>query len=418
MKGEIIALLAVGGLLAAAGCSSSSPSGGGGSGPGSANHLPGPSFVLGAIGSYSGAQSSSIGLVDDTSKVWAKWINDNGGINGHPVKLIVKDDALDPGKALQAAKELVEQDHVQAIVGEHSQIDNVWAKYVQDKGIPVIGGNPTQPSMFTYPNFFPTGASTPANLMALIVQMKENNLKKLGMVYCAEAPVCATLGTLATAISTVVGDVSVAYTGKIAATQPSFTSECLAAKSAGADAFFTADSAPLGPKVASDCQKVGYNPHIVAETTTTSSLWTSAPSVSGALLTAPNANYSDTSVPGIKDFHDAIEKYQPDMLKSPQVGGNDLWAWAGGQLFATAAKNAHLTPSSTPAQIMAAMYTVKDETLNGISPPLTFTKGKPTNITCYFTAKINDGKFESLNDGKPSCLSADLVAGLDKILGG
>ncbi len=66
-------------------------------------------------------------MLGDTGKVqqaWASWTNAHGGINGHPVKMIVKDDAPEPVGGAAVAKELVEQDHVMAI-GDYSLVDRV-----------------------------------------------------------------------------------------------------------------------------------------------------------------------------------------------------------------------------------------------------------------------------------------------------
>ena len=46
-----------------------------------------------------------------------KKINDAGGIDGHPIELVIEDDATDDAKAVAAASKLIEQDEVVAIIG-------------------------------------------------------------------------------------------------------------------------------------------------------------------------------------------------------------------------------------------------------------------------------------------------------------
>ncbi len=48
-----------------------------------------------------------------------KWTNSHGGINGHPVDVVAEyaDDKADPAVGLAAVKDLVENQHVIAIVG-------------------------------------------------------------------------------------------------------------------------------------------------------------------------------------------------------------------------------------------------------------------------------------------------------------
>ena len=74
-----------------------------------------------------------------TEAAFYKCVNDNGGINGRPVQLIVENDELDPAKAGAAATKLIEQDKVLAMAGGFSIIDcPVNQKYYASKGYNVI----------------------------------------------------------------------------------------------------------------------------------------------------------------------------------------------------------------------------------------------------------------------------------------
>ena len=59
----------------------------------------------------------------------------------------------------------------------------------------------------------------------------------------------------------------------------------------------------------------------------------------------------------------------------------------------------HLTSSSTPAQVKKGLYALKNETLDGVAPPLNFTPGKPAFIPCWFSEQVK-GKSTSLNANK------------------
>jgi branched-chain amino acid transport system substrate-binding protein len=56
--------------------------------------------------------------------------------------------------------------------------------------------------------------------------------------------------------------------------------------------------------------------------------------------------------------------------------------------------------------VKKGLYALKNETLGGVAPPLTFTPAKPAFIPCYFTEQVKGGKFASLNGNKPTCLTA------------
>ena len=58
-------------------------------------------------------------------------INEQGGINGRKIKLIVEDSAYDPKKAVLAAQKLVNQDKIFAMIGHIGTAQNLAAMPVQ-----------------------------------------------------------------------------------------------------------------------------------------------------------------------------------------------------------------------------------------------------------------------------------------------
>jgi branched-chain amino acid transport system substrate-binding protein len=77
----------------------------------------GDEIVIGAIFSVTGTGAPLGEPEKATAEMVAKQINDAGGIDGKQVKLIIEDDATADDKAVMAAKKLIEQDKVMAIVG-------------------------------------------------------------------------------------------------------------------------------------------------------------------------------------------------------------------------------------------------------------------------------------------------------------
>jgi hypothetical protein len=77
----------------------------------------------------------------------------------------------------------------------------------------------------------------------------------------------------------------------------------------------------------------------------------------------------------------------------------DSSVWAGGQAFKLAADRAKLTPNSTPADVLRGLYTFKNETVDGLTPPLTYVKGKPSLVPRWFTQQIKSGKFVPVTPG-------------------
>lgn len=77
----------------------------------------GGEIVLGAIFSVTGTGAPLGEPEKATAEMVVKQINDGGGINGKQIKLIVEDDATEADKAVMAAKKLIDQDKVVAIIG-------------------------------------------------------------------------------------------------------------------------------------------------------------------------------------------------------------------------------------------------------------------------------------------------------------
>src|SRR3981189_3377906 len=70
----------------------------------SAAQASGDPIVIGNVGPYSapaqGGAGAEVAVGKDAIEAWAKWVNAHGGINTHPVKLIVKDNKNDQAQAV------------------------------------------------------------------------------------------------------------------------------------------------------------------------------------------------------------------------------------------------------------------------------------------------------------------------------
>jgi branched-chain amino acid transport system substrate-binding protein len=390
---------------------SSNPSAGSGApGPAAGNTAGGAAFKLGFMCSCTGTGAAALSRTGEDIKAWASDVNARGGINGHSVNVTVMDDGQNPATALQDAKQLV-SDGVMAIVGETSLQDGQWASYVAGKGIPVVGGLPIDAPFFTNPDFFPSGAVLPPVILAQVLQAKAAGKNHMGVAYCVESPVCVQLVGLVKAAGSVVGGFQA--TGQpISFTSPSYAAPCLKLRSAGVDDLFSAAVAPVVTRIADACSQQGYKPLQINQATTAASSWLQDANVNGALVVDSNAPWFATSLPAINQFSAALDRYAPGVRTSPQFNADDLSPWVGGKLFEAAADAGHLTPTSTPADLMAALYSLKNETLGGLSGPLNYTKGKPAFPACYFVAGVGSGKFTTPKGTSAICPSPAQVGQL------
>ena len=96
-----------------------------------------------------------------------KKINQEGGINGQPIELVMGDTESDPAKAATIAKKFIFSDKVAAIIGPTSTGEGMQVKkIVEEAGVPTfmtVGGDPpimTETGPFTYVFKSPQRSST------------------------------------------------------------------------------------------------------------------------------------------------------------------------------------------------------------------------------------------------------------------
>jgi len=130
MNRPLVMLAAAGTALAMLAC------GGAGSTSGQATGAPIPVGFIGAL-SGDGADYGTSSL--NAAQLRVKEINDSGGIDGRPIKIIPIDDQTKPATAVDAAQQLVLRDHVVAILGP-GQSGNVLAveKFTNAQKVPIL----------------------------------------------------------------------------------------------------------------------------------------------------------------------------------------------------------------------------------------------------------------------------------------
>ena len=212
-------------------------------------------FHLGhcSLGTVSGSLGASNAGQKGAITAWADYVNANGGIDGHKIKLIDFDDQGSPSTALTDVQTLVQQDHAIAIVGDYSVVEPVWSPYIQTAKEPVIGGTLAGSYYFTNPYFFATGTLPPTTLTAGIALAKKEGGTKTADLVCAESPLCVQ------AICTLndFGRKGLGRTGRLQRHDrrefPSYTAECLAAKAAGANIMNIGDDSNTDLRVYENC---------------------------------------------------------------------------------------------------------------------------------------------------------------------
>jgi branched-chain amino acid transport system substrate-binding protein len=340
-------------------------------------------------------------------QAWVNTVNASGGINGHQVQLIVKDDGGNPGTAATNAQELI-NDHVTALA-DVSILDQAFETMVQKSGIPVVGVETPNPPFGTNPDFYPEGQTNASATYASVATAKTAGATNIGDIYCAESPVCAMSVPIFKATGKTLG-VPLTYSAEVAATAPNYTAQCVAASQQKVNSQFVGDASSVIARIATDCATQNYQPTWITQGAGFGMVEASAPGLKDHLWNEFQATpFYATSIPAVKTADAAIEKYYPGLQeKADLYNETDFMAWISGQLLSDALKAGGLTPSTTPtsAMLTQGLNSLKNDNLQGLTVPLTFTAGQPHNVSCWFTARVQNGTPSLVNNGKVTCLNA------------
>ena len=358
---------------------------------------------VGVICSCAGPFGAPLVGIEDVYKAWANTVNASGGIVGHPVQLITEDDESTPGNADADIHTLI-ADHVVAIA-DMSQVDQVWASTIQAANIPVVGVTTTNAPFWTNSDFYPEGQTGDSIFYGTMAVAKAAGASSVGYAYCAEAPSCAEGFPLAKAAGQKVG-VPVTYGASIAAASPNFTAQCLAAKQDHVATLWIEDGEPVVARMASDCDQQGYTPTYIMNGAAFGSDVLTATGLKTDLLSdfADLPYIENTSA--VDAMTTAVNKYYPGLIENGNVWNQDSSAsWVSGLLLEDAVKAGGLGSNDTPsaAEIVKGLDSLKGDTLDGWSPPLTFAAGQPHPVDCWYTLHIQNGVPSLANGGKVSC---------------
>jgi branched-chain amino acid transport system substrate-binding protein len=345
--------------------------------------------VIASVGTLSGPAGATIGTVTKGAQLWVAYINQRGGLNGHPVKYLVRDDGADPARHRALKQQSIEQDHAVAFLADAEGITGKSAvEYVQSKRVPVIGSEGGQEYFYKNPMFFPQAshgdsfafpvAAAPAGVF--VPQGKT----KLGVLVCAEVELCGIVGGIVEKSAKALG-FEIVYKGKASLAQPDFTAECLANRNAGAQVMVVImDTNSLG-RFASSCARQGFRPSF-AELGSMQRLDQRGDANLVGMVASSNVfPYFQTGTPAADEFQAAL-KAQGSGLE-PGIGLTQ--GWVAGKVLEKAAANLPEPPTSEA--VLNGLWSFKDETLGGITAPLTFVKEQPAKrSTCWFTLQVSE----------------------------
>jgi len=333
---------------------------------------------------------------ENAAKVWEQWANANGGINGHPVRVVIADTKNDPTVAQSAVKKVIDEDKPIAFVGYNDQTIVSWYDQLVAANIPSVGGGCYFQSIIcagpgASPLYFTATTTIPAITQSSMVSAKQNGATKFAAVVCAEVSSCAAIEPIFSGTTQALG---LEYGGiiKVSQAAPDYNAECLQLKGEDVDAVGLAVFEEVAVRFVEACAAQGFNPQwkitggTVTEAVASQMAAATSGTVEGGMESAPW--WSDAAP--VAEIRDAFETYMPD---ADYEAAYTTTAWAGFELFRTAMANASDNPTSE--EVITAMLALNDEDVNGLLPQsMTYTANQPSPlISCFWLVKYEDGKF-------------------------
>jgi ABC-type branched-subunit amino acid transport system substrate-binding protein len=143
------------------------------------------SIKVGHIGIYSGPVGSFGNNLSYAGRAKLQEINDSGGINGRKLDVLVRDDAWDGTKGMNAARDLVEREHIFAFCCIMSvNTSDPLTPYADEHKIPHVGadgwGEPQYKGEWTFP--VSASAVTEAHMLAKY-QAEKQGAKRVAIIY-------------------------------------------------------------------------------------------------------------------------------------------------------------------------------------------------------------------------------------------
>lgn len=340
----------------------------------------------------------------DMARVVVQYINDNGGLNGHPIQLFTADSKSDPDRYFSLVKRMVEQDGVIAFLGQAAPLTaNAADQYLRDQGIPVVGGEGAHITWFQSPVHFFAGPSYTTMAVANAKIASQRGNPKIGLIYCSEAQPCQMYrDALHSPLMDKADDAEVVYEAEVSLAQPDFTAECLQARDAGAETVFAIIDANAAQRLTRSCSQQGYNPEYAGSPLTLTNAVRDDPNLDGMYEAVATFPWFADDFPAAQEYQQAVQQYNPDLALS----GVTSTTWVAGQMLLEATKD---LPANNPTaqDIFEGMWRIQDNDFGGlVSSPVSFARGEPsTDDNCYFFVQLKNKEYTAPDGTEPAgCL--------------
>ena len=349
---------------------------------------------VGSIGSLSGPLAGLFGPSLEATQAYLNMVNETGGVAGRRIRLIVRDDGLDGTKNLAAAKRLVEDDKVFAIVGQTSPVQDSSGKYMNDLGIPNVGVNgAVGNSGGLYDKAFPTlGGSRPGVWTTTAAKFGSQYGKRCGILDLTIA-VSQAAGAGSEAACKALG-LDIAYHETVQVAQPDFTAEVARMRANNVDFLITQLDTAANIRLLQAMRRQNFVPHPILNSGYDKATADAVGDVlgrGGAVLTFGPVIFETKGNAEVDLIKATLQKYYPNT--TPTIWS--VYGWQAGILFTDALKR--LGPDVTRARLVDALNGFVKYDFHGTNYPITMRFAERTQfLSCSPLATFRNGTWEQL----------------------
>jgi len=338
------------------------------------------------------------------AQTWVVYINGQGGLNGHPVKLFVYDEGGDPARAKAQIQEAVEQRHVVAFLQQSGPLTGQCCiDYITAKRIPVIGSEQGSPWYYdTSPMYFPQASSgellTLSAMYAAADQAIPAGKTKLAFLTCTENPNCKDLPERAWTRTAPKLGFQIVYKASTSLAQPDFTAECLAAQNAHAQVMLLALDTNTVGRVGASCARQGFRPIYGIIGGNIVSRMKDDPNLDGAVGSTNVFPWFQSETPATAQYQQVMRTLGSKVSQ----GVASTVGWVSAKVLEKVGANMPEPPTSDA--ILRGLWSLHNEDLGGLTQPLTFVENRPSSpALCLWILRIKDSDWVSPDGLRRHC---------------
>jgi branched-chain amino acid transport system substrate-binding protein len=349
------------------------------------------------VGSYLAltGPAASVGLnLKYGMQAYFEYINEQGGIHGRKIKIIVEDDQYSPALTVAAVKKMVERDEVFALVGALGTGPTMAVKdYLVRKGVPLVAPSTTAIGAFYPPqrNIFgviPTDKVCP--VVCAQYAMDKLGLKRLAIIYQNDD--LGKNGLLGAKAAVESRGLKLVAEEAVDLASTDFSSQVTKVKMANPDGVIIWVMLTKNISITKEIRKQGLNVQLLDGTAMSDPRLASLGGKEAEGYIGEAVYYTDNfDIPSINLYKEQMKKHFPDQ----PIGGYTLMGWAEALIFCEGLK---LTgPNLTRDNFIKAMEGMKDyET--GLWPPITFGPNNREGSKAVLFTQVKDGKIVPISD--------------------